>query len=256
MVTAWLGAGQAESTESFLRQMLEGGGVKGVGGFSLICGKLRQRKRRDGEAVDNLEPLAIMSNRNDVVGDVPWICEERGEVYGLSNTDYGSTDKWPKVENGKRLLKEAVKSAVDKNLDEEGLLETLFGVLDTNTLPQHPGMSFEQQLGYLKESIFIPAIGDEEHRQAMLHAMENGRLDKATAELQSEVRPDESPSSFETGMYGTQRQTVILIDWDGNLTFRERALWDANGNKIKRGEGDVTFNFKVEGWDDSLKETS
>ena len=54
---------------------------------------------------------------------------------------------------------------------------------------------------------------------------------------------------FATGMYGTQRQTVILVGWDGNVTYTERALWDPNGNAIERGQGDMTFRFGVEGWD-------
>ncbi len=53
-----------------------------------------------------------------------------------------------------------------------------------------------------------------------------------------------------TGMYGTQRQTVILVDWEGNVSYTERALWDAHGNAIERGQGDVTFRFPIEGWEE------
>ncbi|KAG7150916.1 hypothetical protein HYQ46_000101 [Verticillium longisporum] len=48
-------------------------------------------------------------------------------------------------------------------------------------------------------------------------------------------------------MYGTQRQSVILVDWDGNVVFKERALWDSNGNPIPKGEGDVVFKYKIDG---------
>ncbi|MCQ6513294.1 NRDE family protein, partial [Vibrio parahaemolyticus] len=40
MVTAWLGANPHEKVSDFVSRMLDGG-VGNVGGFSLICGKLR-----------------------------------------------------------------------------------------------------------------------------------------------------------------------------------------------------------------------
>ena len=55
----------------------------------------------------------------------------------------------------------------------------------------------------------------------------------------------EVPGYFMKGAYGTQRQTILLCDWDGNVTYTERALWDAHGNLIERGKGDVVHRFKV-----------
>lgn len=250
MVTAWLEANPHETVNQFVSRMLDGG-VSGVGGFSLICGKLR--KSRQGDKGKALEPLAIISNRNDKVDEVPWICEERDQVYGLSNTSYYDPVAWPKVEDGKRLVTEAVRKAVDEGLDEDGLVEELFKVLDRDTLPVGPDLGFEDHIPLLKESIFVPPIGDEHHRQAMEKARRNGKKvepDAATEELMSEERPDETTMGFETGMYGTQRQTVILVDWEGNVTFRERALWDAKGDVMERPSGDMTFQFKVDGWED------
>lgn len=251
MVTAWLGASPSEEVPDFVRRMLDGG-VGNVGGFSLICGKLRQ-KRHGHCGHRALEPLAIISNRNDSVDKVPWIGEERGQVYGLSNTSYGDPDAWPKVESGKRLLSEAVKKAADQDLDEEALMDELFKILDTDTLPLEPGMAFEDCISSLKNSIFVPPIGDEHHKEAMEKARANGKIeqfDEATEELRKEERPDETSVGFETGMYGTQRQTVILVDWHGNVTFRERALWTKHGNPIERPNGDVTFRFKIDGWEE------
>ncbi|OIW24617.1 hypothetical protein CONLIGDRAFT_657235 [Coniochaeta ligniaria NRRL 30616] len=251
MVTAWLGANPHEKVSDFVSRML-GGGVGNVGGFSLICGKLRPKRHGDS-GQKALEPLAIISNRNDSVDKVPWICEERGQVYGLSNTCYGDPNTWPKVEIGERLLSEAVKKAVDQNLDEEGLMDELFKILDTDTLPQQPDMAFEDCIATLKHSIFIPPIGDEHHKSAMERARARGKIeqfDEATEELRKEERPDETSMGFETGMYGTQRQTVILVDWEGNVTFRERALWNKHGHPIARPEGDMTFRFKIDGWED------
>ena len=250
MVTAWLGAEPSEPTSDFVQRMLENGGVKGVGGFSLICGKLRRQQADDD--VKRIEPLAIISNRNNSADEVPWICGERGEVVGLSNTGFVDPPAWPKIKMGKRLTEEAVELALEEGMDKERLIQTLFAVLDHDTLPMDPDMSFEAYISVLKESIFIPPVGDEEHKRAMEKAAQinpKSSLDKANRALRSEERPDEACQGFETGMYGTQRQTIILVDWDGNVTYRERALWDANGIPVPRGDGDMTFRFKVEGWE-------
>ncbi|KLU82645.1 hypothetical protein MAPG_01716 [Magnaporthiopsis poae ATCC 64411] len=44
--------------------------------------------------------------------------------------------------------------------------------------------------------------------------------------------------------------TVILIDWDGNVRYTERSLWDEYGNPVERGQGDVTFRFHIDEWHD------
>ncbi|CAK7568480.1 MAG: hypothetical protein SEPTF4163_006472 [Sporothrix epigloea] len=282
MVTAWLTADRDETTSHFMERMLAGG-VRGVGGFSLICGKLRKRDFLEHAENKSLGPLAIISNRSDQVTQIPWIAGRRGEVYGLSNTSYDDPEEWPKVRDGKAALSQVTASrpldpiakaaAVEvkqtiKDLAATGvtdpvtLREALFAILDRDTLPQRPELSFEEQIPLLKQSIFIPAIGDEAHRLAMEKAVAGGPrlpLDCADdtsaetgveAELASEERPDQQSMGFMTGLYGTQRQTVILVDWEGNVVYTERALWDANGNAIPRGKGDVTFNFDIAGWSD------
>ncbi|KAL1878034.1 hypothetical protein VTK73DRAFT_8258 [Phialemonium thermophilum] len=249
MVTAWLGADPSESTAEFIERMLQHGDVKGVGGFSLLCGKLRRRKTADGR--DTLEPLAILSNRSDSADEVPWLCGQRDEVHGLSNTHFSDPKPWPKVENGVKLVREAIKRAVEDDLDEDRLTDALFGILDSDTLPIDESRSFEAYIPILKESIFIPAIGGQKNRQDMLRALEDRKeteLDEAKQELRDEERPDQTAQGFDTGMYGTQRQTVLLVDWDGNVTYKERALWDSHGVAIPRGEGDMSFKFKIEGW--------
>ncbi|KAL2149268.1 hypothetical protein VTH82DRAFT_8616 [Thermothelomyces myriococcoides] len=251
MVTAWLRADPAESTEQFVHRMLEGEGVKGVGGFSLICGKLR---KVPGEK--NIEPLAIISNRCDHAGQVPWICGQRGSVYGLSNATYLDENEesektlWPKIRNGRELLSQAVSAASD----EQELIDSLFKVLDTDNFPSDHTIDLDEGIHLLKNSIFIPAFGGEEQQRAMHEAQQWGKVQQtdhnspAAETLTRVTRPDERGNGFETGLYGTQRQTVILVDWEGNVTYTERALWDDNGNAIPRGEGDRTFKFKIEGW--------
>ncbi|ERS97104.1 hypothetical protein HMPREF1624_06433 [Sporothrix schenckii ATCC 58251] len=305
MVTAWLTAGRDETTDEFVERMLSGPGVKGVGGFSLICGKLRKNLFDTAAAVDGerrgraTKGLAVVSNRADQVAQVPWIAGRRGEVYGLSNTSYDDPDVWPKVRDGKEALRQLaedeararaqahIQADAERNAEAEqaveelagagvrqpaALRDALFSILDRDTLPQRPDLSFEEQIALLKHSVFIPPIGDQAHRASMNKAVASGpRLCAASvddeqgadslaetpaaplsaeASLASEERPDQQTLGFMTGMYGTQRQTVILVDWKGNVSYTERALWDANGNPIPRGEGDVHFDFQIEGWEE------
>lgn len=258
MVTAWLGADPAQSTAEFVHRMLhDGGGVKGVGGFSLICGKLRKAR---GESKD-IEPLAIISNRCDHVDEVPWICGQRGSIYGLSNATYLDATKeeqdpvWPKIREGRDMLKEAA-AAASSEASEEEFVASLFNILDVDRFPADHTMDLEEGIPLLKDSIFIPAFGGKEHQKEMRDAQRRGDVketghDSPAAETLTVVaRPDDQPNGFQTGLYGTQRQTIILVDWDGNVTYTERALWDCNGNPIPRGEGDETFRFKIEGWEE------
>ncbi|CAK7275081.1 hypothetical protein SEPCBS119000_006499 [Sporothrix epigloea] len=283
MVTAWLTADHKETTAQFVERMLAGG-VRDVGGFSLICGKLRKRGFMEHAGNNSVGPLAIISNRSDQVAKVPWIAGRRGQVYGLSNTSYDDPEEWPKVREGKAALTqvtapktgtvdtETAAAAEAKEMighlaaagvtESNALREALFAILDRDTLPRRPDLSFEDQIPLLKHSVFIPAIGDEAHRLAMekavacgprlpLDSVDNKLVEtEAEAELASEERPDQQSMGFMTGLYGTQRQTVILVDWEGNVLFTERALWDANGNAIPRGKGDVTFSFPIAGWND------
>jgi uncharacterized protein with NRDE domain len=269
MVTAWLGAERAVGAREFVEGMVRDGSTRGVGGFSLICGKLRPRELAekngnviaagDGEGEwhrKTLEPFAIVSNRSHHPEQIPWVAGERDQVWGLSNIVYDQEPAWPKVQKGKKLLKNLAVRAHEQRYNEAALVQGLFEILDDDTLPLEDKLPFEESLARLNESIFIPALGDADHKKAMEQAKQkvsSERWQSAREKLKGVERPEADATAqqgFTTGMYGTQRQTVILVDWDGDVTFVERALWDANGNAVKRGEGDVTFRFKVEGWDE------
>ncbi|EFY89222.1 hypothetical protein J3459_008036 [Metarhizium acridum] len=250
VVTAWL-AGLGSSIKDGVEQLVKDDGVKGVGGFSLVCGKLRKKG----------EGIAIVSNRAGRADEVPIVAEQRGETWGLSNTTFDAEAAWPKVELGTRMLREAVAGAVEREESEERLVEALFGVLDTDTFPAaRPGASFEELTGLLRHTIFVPELGDEGHLESMEAARAKGRAawarDEGKLRAVEEILLDQQPevsaqaaNGFETGTYGTQRQTVVLVDWDGNVKVVERALWDRNGHRIERGHGDVVFEFAIEGWD-------
>lgn len=299
MVTAWLTAATEETTDEFVGRLLGGEGVKGVGGFSLLCGKLRRRK----DAENELEPLAIISNRSEDSNDVPRIAEKRGEVYGLSNTSYSDPEIWPKVKMGKEKVLQVVEEVVAGKLGEEELVEKFWGVLDTDTLPIREGIDFEAYIEELRKSIFIRSINDtvaangvpkaDEIASANPEAVNGDRnghnntqvngtskadqhasvepkitnghctihnITNTVAEtsLTEGERSDPSTPSFDgmSGPYGTQRQTIILVDWEGNVKFIERSLYDSQGKPITRGKGDMSFNFKIEGWNEESTKVS
>ncbi|KAI9051194.1 hypothetical protein LZ554_005296 [Drepanopeziza brunnea f. sp. 'monogermtubi'] len=265
MVTAWLTAEVDESTDAFVHRLMAGDGVKGVGGFSLLCGKLRKRRwGGEGEEKEKeLEPLAIISNRCEDPENVPWIAERRGGVYALSNNSYDDPDVWPKVKMGREKVIQAVDALVESGGGEEELVERLWEVLDADTLPpQKEGETFEDYIFELRKSIFIHSIGSAAPPQLLKPdviaaadpSIANGQsLAKGDLELKDEERPDPVIAAPMTGIYGTQRQTIILVDWEGKVTFRERSLWDSEGNPVKRGEGDMKFEFQIEGWNEEKK---
>ncbi|KAI2609921.1 DUF833-domain-containing protein [Hypoxylon fragiforme] len=243
VVSAWLGSPSQNSLDDFVNTMLEGRAAKGVGGFSLVCGDLKQKTE------NGIKPLAIISNRWDHIGEVPWIGGERGQTYGLSNAVYTEDAKWEKIINGKKLLKDTIQEAVEKDLDEEGLINRLFAVLDDDTLPLEPKMTFQQHMDALRRSIFIRSFAEDQGWKDMADAADEGRAKAAFEEIEdySEHEAQRDPHGyFMKGAYGTQRQTIVLLDWEGNITFKERALWDSHGNPVERGKGDETFKFKIE----------
>lgn len=238
MVTAWLSADPAEETSDFVRRMLSGDGVKGVGGFSLLCGRLRPR----GGTMTAIQSLAVISNRAENLEDVPWITGQKGEIHGLSNTTFNDPS-WPKVRMGKEMLS----NVIGKGSSKEQLIKELFDILDNDTLPpKSQEETFSEYTYHLRKSIFIPAFGSSDSHQApkadAVATAEPSKIDENASAMPSPLYP---------GVYGTQRQTILLVDWDGNVTFIERALFDEKGLVVPKGEGDIEIGFQIDGWSEA-----
>ncbi|KAI9683078.1 MAG: hypothetical protein M1829_005869 [Trizodia sp. TS-e1964] len=232
MAKAWLTLPQASSATvaDFIEQLFEGSGKRGlndVGGFSLLCGYV-SRTYSD----QSIAPLVVISNRTADVKSSTWLSGGRNQCLGLSNSAYG--DEWPKVALGRKLLREAVQKSLEAQEDQNALIERLFGLLSTETMPpRKPGEPLESYFGQLRHSIFIPPMGDP--------APSGGVLIPNLS--------DYKPTGYGgSGNYGTQKQTVILIDSHGRLTFVERALADQLGQPVAKGTSDVIFNFDIESW--------
>ncbi|KAI1823798.1 NRDE protein-domain-containing protein [Xylaria intraflava] len=241
--TAWLTAPAEEKLDHFIKRMVADPATKAAGGFSLICGDL-------GERTENgIEPMAVITNRSELAG-VSRIGGDRGMIYGLSNTIYTEPPTWRKIRTGKQLLEEAIQEAIEKDLGESELIDRLLRVLEDDKMPLRPGMSTQDHMNVLRDSIFIPAFGDDQGWKDMADAVEQSNAKAAfdTIEDESDIdtqSPSDPPVNFLKGAYGTQRQTVILVDWEGNVTYMERALWDAHGNRLDSGQGDIVIKYKI-----------
>jgi len=225
-----------QSAAEFAAHLVEGEGVQGVGGFSLVFGQLTGR--RDGRAGRDDEghrgQLAVVSNRTQNAKEVLWLDED---IFGLSNSHFGDRT-WPKVVQGEKLLDQATKKDADIYGTEEALIEHCFSILSTDTLPKwQDGDDFGSFVKELRNSIFIPKIGGPAHSADGPHADEI-----AAADEKKEI-------SVTSGIYGTQKQTVILVDHVGRVTFVERTLYNGSGiDVLNADDRDTRVTFDIEDW--------
>jgi uncharacterized protein with NRDE domain len=219
-----------QSSEGFARHMVEDVGVSDVGGFSLVFGRLSKRNicAQQGEG------LAIISNRTENASATTWICGKPGEIQGLSNSHFGDRS-WPKVVEGENQLRSKIQEHAAGNSSKEDLLNALFEILSHDTLPpQQHGQDWETYVYQLRNSIFIPRIGKQDSEESSTDGSavdDSGR----TAKTDSQA-------------YGTQKQTVILVDRNGTAAYVEKTLYDDHGRPT---ENDVQqYEFEIEGWND------
>lgn len=226
----------SNGTQEYIHDLVKGEGLKGIGGFSLVCGKIG-------------EPLAVISNRTPKAEDTAWIAKDKGETIGLSNAAFGNRT-WPKVLRGEALLSSAIKQHLLEQRSQASLLEDCFRILDDDMLPRkpkdHPWDSYVQEL---RKSIFIPAIpaiGGESVEKSRAEDLAASRTHQHV-NIENERKPAETQRGLDS-LYGTQKQTIVLVDRQGRVTFVERTLYDANGGATTASERDRTFQFDIEGW--------
>ena len=230
MVNAFLTrpANSPHGTKEFVQDLVDGEGLKDVGGFSLVCGKVG-------------EPLAVISNRTPDVEGTAWIARDRGETIGLSNAAFGNRS-WPKVSKGEALLSSAIEQDLSEQRSQISLIEKLWCILDDDTLPKRPkDYPWSAQVQELRKSIFIPVIGGE-------------GVDLAAGKSERHITIENVAKATETkddaigGVYGTQKQTVVLVNHQGRVTFIERTLYDGSGKATAGPDRDRAFHFDIEGW--------
>jgi len=274
-------------TRAWIHRVLETGEMKGVGGFSMLCGTLRP----GGE---NIEELAVISNRTLYRDDgvemaTHWVGGTKSETHGLSNSLFD--DPWPKVLLGEKLLSETVKLAVEKNTSEEELLKQCFAILSHNTLPLiKSDDTYETEMDALKLSIFIPAFDaavehattPNGHRAHSLDPKVKPEDVSPVPEYIAEKLPHLRSLAVDTNagsttvdhlcttpitpamppmseqnlerwrksprLYGTTQQTVILVDTNGRLKYIERTLYDVEARPIEGNDREVITEFYIEDW--------
>ena len=150
MVNAFLKQSTEEDqdTEAFIKKLLDEDELKGIGGFSLICGKVG-------------EPLAVISNRTPSVEGVTWIAGKSGDTVGLSNATFANKS-WPKVNDGKKLLASAIARSVARKDTKKEFVEEMMDLLSIDTLPKgKKGQSWDARVKDLRLSILIPRLDGE-----------------------------------------------------------------------------------------------
>jgi len=208
-----------EDTRTFVKKLVDGDGLKGVGGFSLVCGKVGG-------------PLAVVSNRTPSVEGITWLAEQRGETVGLSNAAFGDRS-WPKVLQGEKLMASAIAESVAREDSKAAFVEAMMGLLSVDTLPKkEEGQGWESYVKELRKSIFVPVIGGD-------------GADEVAADDVAAARTDQHMQGL-SGVYGTQKQIVLLVDHHGQVTFVERTLYDNEAREVKSQDRDRWFEFRVE----------
>jgi uncharacterized protein with NRDE domain len=220
IVNSWLmgPTDKQEATREFVQAIVTSPEAKQVGGFSLVCGHIN-------------EPLAIVSNRSSNMDHITWVATEKDQTRGLSNTS-ADDRTWPKILDGERLMEAAIQDHVSNQTeDEDALIEQLLQVLSTDTLPRlSQGATLDTYIQQLRKSIFIPAIGDTNEREQAADTPANGFLDQ----------------NYTSGIYGTQKQTVLLARPDGRVRYFERTLYDNDAKAVPLGQGDNSFEFIIQ----------
>lgn len=205
--------------------------MQDVGGFSLVFGELREGYRG----------LSIVSNRSASADDLVTIATKSGETHGLSNSHFGDRS-WPKVVRGEDLLKQAIEADLQSGgQSQTQFIDSLFEILAVDLLPKREdGEDWDTYVTQMRNSILIPPVGGISAQSQPADKMASGNAGVDTPD-HNEIKPREFG-------YGTQKQTVILVDNDGKVKFVERTLYDQDGRPVKTAEGQREFGYKIEGW--------
>ncbi|KAK9238430.1 NRDE protein-domain-containing protein [Lipomyces kononenkoae] len=166
------------STQQWIEHAIKNagpGGLSSVGGFSMVCGILRRRRRNGSNGnygnsgghlqegiptevgSERLDTFAILTNRStSLVDGTSWIFSPddlddsanqreqtedleariRVHTYGISNSLY--TDPWPKVDRGCEILASAITQDVlspSSEVDNDTFIESLFKILLLGDMP-------------------------------------------------------------------------------------------------------------------------
>jgi uncharacterized protein with NRDE domain len=226
IVNAYLDSppGGKESDDEFAKRLIEEIGIKDLGGFSLVFGHLQPTT--DGSS----RGLSIISNRTTDFSSLVRIVTSSDDVCGLSNSHFGDLS-WPKIVYGKQLLRHVINISVTRQDSQDRFVDSLFDVLSFDTFPKLPkGQNFDVYAREMRNSIFIPRIEIKGTEWASTNRPKVAKTECEGCNIEAE-----SEAGFACS-YGTQKQTVVLVDRSGKITFIERSLYgqDAQVTKSER----------------------
>lgn len=218
---------QGDDTTALARKLVEReDGLAAVGGFSLVFGNIG-------------DPLAVISNRTPNMQSVTWIAGSRGETIGLSNGLI--TDRsWPKVTTGEQLLASAIHKDQTMGQPQENFVEDLFQILGADQLPKRPTdgkeAAWEIYVRELRKSIFIPVVGGE--------GLDGQDLASAQSSQSVELESSSTGDGL-SGLYGTQKQTIILVNRSRHVLFIERTLFEVSA-RLVGSQTERRFEFDID----------
>ncbi|KAF2097352.1 DUF833 domain protein [Rhizodiscina lignyota] len=248
-----------EKPEEWAKRLVEDGELEGVGGFTLMYGKLGELGIWDKKSAENghvngegkrPSGLAILSNRTTVGSALPYIAGKANQTIAVSNAPFGDRT-WRKVIDGEALLETAIKQSVDAQEDEDRLISRLLKVLSTDAMPAYDGS--EEWKAYtrkMQKSVFVRSFPLQGPSSGISGVATPLRTDSPLKGSETEQEnPNVPDTSTKAGLYGTQKQTVILADNEGKVTYFERTLFDQDVNPVPKGLGDRKYEFKIEDWE-------
>lgn len=245
------------STEEFVESVVDEGVTRDVGGFSLVCGRIGEEKG-----------LAVVTNRAQKGAEVPWVCGRTVMTVGLSNSWFGDRT-WPKVVKGEegllRIIRENIRLGEERGRDGEGgsgeemeeeLVRRCFELLSDDALSRggnDPKDGLEKHIFELRNTILVPPLGrkdvEEESKDLPADEIAAARRDEVTKVMDPNEDLNGGMKQLGiSGIYATQKQTVVLVGHDGRVRYIEKTLFDNDSNPVTEGEGTLDYTFQIESW--------
>lgn len=233
-------------------------GLKNSGGFTMLCGVLRQSKTNK----DRIEPFGLLSNRgapalklfdSNIVSNKESLVTSNGsatvsvaaptsgtdttpsfrnsdilsDTIGVSNSQV--TEPWPKVHIGVQALDRIVHQ---EPVSEKRLIEQLKEILVHDTFPLDVASKEDKTddiFYHVRKSVFIPPINVD--------------------------LPDNNDSAEDGTYYGTRTNTIILVTKTGHVKYIERTLHEHDTPVEGYPPQECIFEFDIEGFNDKDSST-
>jgi len=225
------------STEQFVTGVVNQGVARDAGGFSLVCG-------HTGKG----EQLAVISNRAKSGDEVPWICGDVVQTVGLSNTSFGDRS-WAKVVDGEELMLKKIRENIRDEKSEDELIASFMALLSDDALTRKgldPEKGLETHIFELRNTIRVPPLGRQDLPHLPPDKIAAAKDDEVAKVLETTKDIANQKKLGISGIYATQKQTVVLVDQDNKVRFVEKTLFDNDCKPVLGKEGTIDITFQIE----------